>query len=265
MTRFTFSILAMTALTLFAISSNASAQGIQVRVQPDGIQIGNGQGSIKLKQQGRPKVDTFVVPQQRPPQRGTVIYDPHRHNDHRNRYTNPHYRDPHYRDPHYSEPHSTHRYQSESYYVAPSDITYGGFSHVDELAIRLERLSNELCLDLYYNYSHNYGFRETYAEAYQILQVAKYIHAAEHHNDRDAIAAKLDGLDRLFHHVEDDVRGWSRRHHRQIGTLGIITKMEYVEDTLHHLMQDVGVRASDPVNEFAPSPDFENAPVPVDY
>lgn len=124
----------------------------------------------------------------------------------------------------------------------PAQMQFGGFSHVDDLASRLETLTNELCLDLHFNYSHNPGFRETYAEAYQILDVAKYIHAAEHQQDRDAIAAKLSGLDELFHHVEDDVRGWSRHHHRQVGNLGILTKMDYIESSLHHLMNDVGVR-----------------------
>ncbi|MBD3675369.1 MAG: hypothetical protein HUJ26_17790 [Planctomycetaceae bacterium] len=126
----------------------------------------------------------------------------------------------------------------------PVQMQFGGFSQVDDLASRLETLTNELCLDLHFNYSHNHGFRETYAEAYQILDVAKYIHAAEHQRDRDAIASKLGGLDELFHHIQDDVRGWSRHHHRQVGSLGILTKMDYIESTLHHLMNDVGVRQS---------------------
>ncbi len=148
---------------------------------------------------------------------------------------------------------------------APTAIQFGSFSHVDDLAIRLESLSNELCLDLHYNYRHNHGFRETYAEAYQILQVAKFIHDAEHAQDRQAIAAKLGGLDALFHHVEEDVRGWHRHHRRQIGSLGIITKMEYIESTLHHLMNDVGVRATPQGPEVAPVPGgggVEQAPPP---
>jgi len=123
----------------------------------------------------------------------------------------------------------------------PVQVKFGSFSHVDDLAFRLEKLSNEFCLDLHYNYSHSPGFTETYSEAYQILEVAKYIHAAEHHNDRKAIAERLGGLDQLFHHVQDDVRGWHRHHHKQIGQLGIQSKMDLMESTLHHLMNDVGV------------------------
>lgn len=122
--------------------------------------------------------------------------------------------------------------------------TYGEFSHTEDIVSRLEYTSNELCVDLYYNYRHNPGFTETYPEAYRILQTAKFIHSAEHLNERDAIRSKLQGLDALFHHVEEDVRGWSRIHQRQVGTLGIIRKMEVVEELLHHLMHDSGVEAS---------------------
>ena len=195
-------------------------------------------------------------------------------------HVDPHGDDSHGHDghyvPHYNSNYSGSYYsQRGSYYYVPQhgqaaarpvSMQFGGFSHVDDLAARLESLTNELCLDLHYNYSHNHGFRITYAEAYEILQVARFIHEAEHnHQDRDAIAAKLGGLDSLFHHVEDDVRGWSRHHHRQIGNLGILTKMEYIESTIHHLMNDVGVRASGGP-EQAPAPrrgGREQAPVPL--
>ncbi|MCA9077736.1 MAG: hypothetical protein KDA93_22105 [Planctomycetaceae bacterium] len=152
--------------------------------------------------------------------------------------------------------------------LQPTEISFGGFSHVDDLASRLETLSNEFCLDLHYNYSHNPGFRETYTESYQVLEVAKYIHAAEHQNDRQAIQEKLQGLDQLVHHVQADVRGWSRHQHRQIGQLGILSKLDLIESTLHHLMNDVGVTAT-PVsgNEQAPPPAGgpEQAPPPSGF
>lgn len=147
----------------------------------------------------------------------------------------------------------------------PVSVQFGGFSHVDDLASRLESLSNEFCLDLHYNYPHNPGFRETYSEAYQILQVAQFIHAAEHQQDRPAIASRLQGLDALFHHVEDDVRGWQRHHHRQVGQLGIMAKMDLIESTLHHLMNDVGVHATG-AGQQAPTTQgngLEQAPTPA--
>ncbi len=148
----------------------------------------------------------------------------------------------------------------------PEEITFGGYGHVDDLAMRLETLMNELCLDLYYNYSHNPEFLVTYSEAYSLLETARFIHAAEHAHDRDAISRKLGGADALFHHVEDDVLGWSRVHHRQIGTLGIISKMDMAESVLHHLMQDVGVKPE--IIEQAPAPSVggpELAPPPTTF
>lgn len=72
--------------------------------------------------------------------------------------------------------------------------------------------------------------------------MAKLIHAAEHYRDRDLIASKLKGLDRLFHHVEQDVSHWTAHRHRRVGMLSLDMKMEYIESTLHHLMRDVGVK-----------------------
>ncbi|MEZ6064045.1 MAG: hypothetical protein R3C19_27175 [Planctomycetaceae bacterium] len=136
---------------------------------------------------------------------------------------------------------------------APSEIHFGACEHVDQLAAELEVLMNELCLDLYYNYSHNPGFQETYTEAYSLYQTARLIHAAEHNFDRATVQRQLTGVDALFHHVQDDVHGWTRIPRRQIGTLGIIAKINLAEEALHHLMDDVGVSAL-PIREEPPAP-----------
>lgn len=180
--------------------------------------------------------------------------------------------------PHHGNHHDTYHVHNGHYYYTPRtasvgttrvvtkpvQVQFGSFSHVDDLASRLEELSNEFLLDLHYNYSHNHGFRETYAEGYQLLQVAKFIHDAEHAHDRAAIRSKLNGMDALFHHLQDDVRGWSRHHHRQIGQLGILSKMNMIESTLHHLMNDVGVEQAPPpaaVGGQAPPPGGIGAPL----
>ncbi|QDT04443.1 hypothetical protein K227x_28340 [Rubripirellula lacrimiformis] len=156
--------------------------------------------------------------------------------------------------------------QSATHVVArPALLPFGGFSQYEDLSGRLETLVNELLLDLHYNYSHNHGFQETYAEGYQLLGVAKFIHEAEHNRDMQAMRSQLSGMDQLFHHIEDDVRGWSRHHHRQIGTLGIVAKTEMIEATLHHLMHDVGVSLDGQGVEQAPPPvqGVEQAPPPM--
>lgn len=121
-------------------------------------------------------------------------------------------------------------------------ITYGGFSHIDDLAIELEERMNTLCLELHYNYQHNPGFNETYREAYEMLTMAEYIHGQEHAGNREEIRRAVLDLDGLFHHVESDVAHWTSHHHRRIGHGGLMTKLGDVERTLHHLMEDVGAQ-----------------------
>jgi hypothetical protein len=142
--------------------------------------------------------------------------------------------------------------------VQPIVIQPGSFSHVDDLAQRLEHEMNLLCLDMHDNYNHNRGFRETYREAYRMLELAQGIHASEHQHDRAAIAAMVGELDSLFHHVEGDVQSWSRRARRQWGQGSLRSKMQSVEALIHHLQNDVGVQApapgGAPTGPIAPPP-----------
>jgi hypothetical protein len=117
---------------------------------------------------------------------------------------------------------------------------FGGYGHIDDLASQLEQEANLLCLEMHYNYQHNPGYRQTYREAYEILTTARYIHGLEHAGNRDKIRESIVGLDALFHHVEDDVRHWTRHNHRYLGSGGLPAKLAAVEETLHHLMNDVG-------------------------
>lgn len=142
----------------------------------------------------------------------------------------------------------------------PAIVEFGGFARYQDLSGRLETLSNELLVDLHYNYQHNAGFKETYREAYQLLDVAKFIHAADHNRDGSAMREKLGGMDPLFHHIQNDVKGWSRVHRKQVGSLGVLTKMEMIEATLHHLMNDIGVSE----NAAAPSPNSASQAVAVE-
>ena len=66
------------------------------------------------------------------------------------------------------------------------------------------------------------------------------------------------GADALFHHIQDDVRAWHCVARRQIGTRGIVVKLEMAETTLLHLMEDVGVSVGAGVEE-PPVP--QNLPV----
>lgn len=132
---------------------------------------------------------------------------------------------------------------------------WNSFGHVDELAMQLERQTNTMCLEMYYNYQRNPGFHETYREAYEILATTKEIHAMEHAGDREGMRQAALRIDELFHHVQDDVRHWARYGQRYFGPGGLRARMDDVEDTLHHLMQDVGANsqiAGGGVEETAP-------------
>lgn len=142
----------------------------------------------------------------------------------------------------------------------PAVVEFGGFARYQDLSGRLETLANELLVDLHYNYQHNAGFSETYREAYQLLEVAKFIHAADHNRDGEAMREKLAAMDPLFHHIQNDVKGWSRVHRKQVGTLGVATKMEMIEATLHHLMNDIGVSET----AASPSPSSANQAVVIE-
>jgi hypothetical protein len=114
-------------------------------------------------------------------------------------------------------------------------------------------------------YQHNAGYAATYREAYTVLQSAKYAHAKEHLNDRDAIRQHVTDMDRLFHHVQAELGQWSRHHHRQFGSGGVIEKSSAVEALLHHLCYDVGIEPHS-ADAVAPAPREveETAPPPPD-
>ena len=150
--------------------------------------------------------------------------------------------------------------------VQPTALEFGSFSHVDDLSGRLATMANELCLELHYNYGNNPGFAPIYAEAYQILEAAKFAHNMEHQGDRDGLARTLGDLDPLFHHVQEEMAGWNRNERKTIGQLSIDDKMQQMEALLHHTLFDVGVRPQhDDQVEQAPPPGgggVEQAPPP---
>ena len=143
---------------------------------------------------------------------------------------------------HDSHPHD-HAATQPHYPVQRVEYRFGGFSHVDDLAASLENQANLLCWELHYNYQHNPGYRGTYREVYEMSQVAKFIHGLEHARNRERIKEEVVRMDRLFHHIQRDVAHWTGHHHRHVGRGGLTSKLEELEDTLHHLMDDVGVRS----------------------
>ena len=126
----------------------------------------------------------------------------------------------------------------------PTPVQFGGFSHMDDLAIRLEFIGSELCFDMHYNYQHNPDFNETYREALDLFHRAKAVHLESHHGHHAELAKLIAQMDPLFHHIEEDVTNWTRHNHRLVGQGDIKAKIEQMESLIHHLMYDAGVEAS---------------------
>jgi len=143
----------------------------------------------------------------------------------------------------------------------PVQLQFGDFSRCEDLAGRLETEAYRLCPDMLYNYQHNPVFQETYREAYSLLESAKYLHAKQHQGDRDSIRHHVTQMDGLLHHVQEELRPWSRQNTRPIGSGGVIEKSSAVEAILHHLCYDVGIEPHG-ADEPAPAPGFgeEQAP-----
>ncbi|MBY0587212.1 hypothetical protein K2X85_08550 [bacterium] len=144
----------------------------------------------------------------------------------------------------------------------PQVVEFGGFTHTEELANRLDLLANEFCLDLHYNYRDNAAFKEVYREAYSILQTAKVVHDKEHLGDKQKIRESLSQLDSQFHRVQENTRGWARTHQRQIGDLGIVEKAGQMESVIHHLLYDAGIEPDHAPNTTSPNSGREEAPPP---
>ncbi|MDZ4684023.1 MAG: hypothetical protein SH850_02970 [Planctomycetaceae bacterium] len=143
-------------------------------------------------------------------------------------------------------------------------LQFGDFSHCDDLAGRLEGQLNQLCLELHYNYRHNAGYAHTYREAYEVLQLARHIHAKEHQGDREAIRLTVGSLDERFHHVQEEIAPWTRQPLRPVGVGDVMEEVSAGEALLHHLCYDVGIKPHDSGTELAPPPEGgpELAPPP---
>lgn len=127
----------------------------------------------------------------------------------------------------------------------PATFVFGARTHTGALAIQLREQANSMCLEAYHNYRNNPAFTEIYRDMYKILTDAEHIidltnDYHQDHHDVDHIASDLYEIDQLFHKVESGVKYWraNNPYHAHLPE-----KMEAVEDTIHHLMEDYGVKS----------------------
>ncbi len=156
-----------------------------------------------------------------------------------------------------------HHHAARPNYNYQRSVQFGGRSHLDALSADLKYRANAICWEMYRNYRTNPGYRETYREAYKMLQDAKHIYRLvyedeyhrHHHGQGDRIAAYLADIDSLFHHIEDDIARWRPDHvnpHHPGSELHRLT--DQFKQTLEHLMEDYGVRSQIPAQQDPPAP-----------
>ena len=160
------------------------------------------------------------------------------------KYVLPHYDDNHTgtywnRDgKYYYRPQTQTRYRTQS---QVEEMRFGGRRHMDDLAERLEALVNETCLELHYNYGHNRDFKQTYADAYRILDDAKWVHNRGNYGNSSEMRRRLMRMDEQIHKVQDSVRGWNSSNRRSYGDVSLRSRLRLVEASIHHLMYDAGI------------------------
>jgi len=138
--------------------------------------------------------------------------------------------------------------------VTTPSTTFGSRAHLDNYADLLQKQANSVAWDMYRNYQGNPGFEETYKEVYELLDATKHVHALIHDatyvhgvHDVDHIAQDLHQMDQLFHHIEDDIANWVPTHasyHFARAHGDLHSRVEAMEETLHHLMEDYGVNSN---------------------
>jgi hypothetical protein len=130
-------------------------------------------------------------------------------------------------------------------------------------ACHVRYLANHITFDMWYNYQHNPYFNEIYAKCYSFRNLSYLIHDMEHTGDHVEMTAAINEMDALFHSLEHDIALWRRTHRLQIGQGDIHYKMELLEDMMHHLLHDAGVRSQFLIDSGAAVPVPGVVPAPV--
>ncbi len=144
---------------------------------------------------------------------------------------------------------------SHDHTASDSQRSPGPISRADELAVRLVREANSMCLELHHNYQHNPGFKEIYRRAYEVLSTAKYLHDLEHSGSREKLMQSVAELDASFRNLQQDVATWTAHRHRQIGYGGLQDKFAAVDTTLGALMGELTPRRAAVPDEPVPPSD----------
>ena len=134
--------------------------------------------------------------------------------------------------------------------LASNPASAGSYEHIDELAYKLQSTTRTLSRELYYSYRHTSEYPHLRNDVNRLYQLAAHVHEVAHEGGSlDHLRSDVEQLDRAFHHLEEviDELQHEARHHNGHGHLGHVHGsgryvrglMRSLEDTLHHLRDDV--------------------------
>lgn len=149
--------------------------------------------------------------------------------------------------------------------------------HIDDLAYTLRNQAVAVTREVYTGFRRTPQFEHLYSDVYEMYKLADHIHDVAHvRGSIPHIRSDMEEMDELFHHVEELVEQISRNsrsshrsrygHHGHYGHHGVSSfhlrrlhgLLEQMEDTMHHLLEDVGGGAATGV----PVPPTRVVPVP---
>ena len=134
------------------------------------------------------------------------------------------------------------------------------FEHIDSLAAQMRNQASRATWEVRNNFRSAPEYRHLYRDVYEMYTTADHIHEIIHTGTSiEHIRADVESLDRLFHHVQDVVRGirptdefsvhghgFHGHWHTPVGPTRsdlrrLRSMLNQMEDTLHHLQDDVRV------------------------
>ena len=165
--------------------------------------------------------------------------------------------------------------------------------HLDQVAFSIKRQTARICRELNLGFRRAPQYRHLYKDVYAMYQLADHMHEIAHHtNNVRHLRADARELDELMHHVQElfsqsvashaprsitSVHGIHLRYHSgSVGLQGYHTRrlqtmLESLEDSVHHLLEDLdagprprnGVPVPPPIPPAAPS--RPSLRVPTEY
>lgn len=115
--------------------------------------------------------------------------------------------------------------------------------HIDNLAVRLQSQARQLICEFRLHYRHTCDYRHLMSDSYQMYRLAAHIHSVAHYRGSlYHIRSDVNKLDRLFHHLEglvDHIEYHPHGGHIHGHTGHVHQMLARMEDTLHHLQEDV--------------------------